>query len=69
MLWLILRSLISAFKTRGVLALENLTLRQQLAVLRSSVKRPRLSNFDRGFWVLRVEGLGGRTRYLSTLRY
>ena len=45
-------SLVSAFKTRRSLALENLALRQQLVVLQRSVKRPRLSNVDRGFWVL-----------------
>ncbi len=46
------RCLVSAFKTRRELALENLALRQQLAVLRRSVKRPRVSDFDRGFWVV-----------------
>ena len=46
------RALISAFKVRRELALENVALRQQLAVLRRSVKRTRLSNVDRGFWVL-----------------
>ena len=45
-------ALISAFKARRELALENVALRQQLAVLRRSVKRPRLSKVDRGFWVL-----------------
>ncbi len=45
-------SLRSAFKTRRGLALENLALRQQLAVLQQSVKRPRLSQGDRWFWVL-----------------
>ena len=46
------RVLVSVFKARRELALENLALRQQLAVLRRSVKRPRLSNVDREFWVL-----------------
>ena len=45
-------SLRSAFKTRRGLALENLALRQQLAALQQSVKRPRLSERDRWFWVL-----------------
>ena len=45
-------ALISAFKACRELALENVALRQQLAVLRRSVKRPRLSKIDRGFWVL-----------------
>ena len=45
-------ALISAFKARRELAFENVALRQQLAVLRRSVKRPRLSKVDRGFWVL-----------------
>ena len=46
------RALVSAFKARRELALENVALRQQLAVLRRPVKRPRLSNVDREFWVL-----------------
>ena len=46
------RALVSAFKARRELALENVAFRQQLAVLRRSVKRPRLSNVDREFWVL-----------------
>ena len=36
---------------RAGLALENLALRQQLAVLRQSVKRPRVRGRDRIFWV------------------
>jgi transposase InsO family protein len=35
---------------RGSLAVENLALRQQLAVLKRSVKRPRLRRRDRFFW-------------------
>ena len=46
------RALVSAFKARRELALEKVGLRQQLAVLRRSVKRPRLSNGDREFLVL-----------------
>ena len=52
MIWSFLCSLISAFKTRREPALENLALRHQLAVVYRSVKRPRLSDVDRGFWVL-----------------
>jgi hypothetical protein len=40
------------FRSRASLALENLALRQQLAVLRRSVRRPRLQPRDRIFWVL-----------------
>lgn len=36
---------------RAVIAAENLTLRQQLAVLQVSAKRPRLRTRDRVFWV------------------
>ena len=36
---------------RAALAMENLALRQQLAVLRQSVKRPSLRVRDRVFWV------------------
>ncbi len=38
--------------THRQLALENLALRQQIAVLQRSVKRPRLTKSDRVFWVL-----------------
>lgn len=52
----ILRSVVLAalgfFKTRRQLAFEVLALRHQLGVLQRSVKRPRLTNADRGLWVL-----------------
>ena len=52
----LLRSLlsgtISVLRDRRDLALENLALRQQLAVFKQSTKRPRLSKADRAFWVL-----------------
>ncbi len=39
------------FQSRAELAAENLALRQQLAVLQRSVKRPRLRRRDRIFWI------------------
>ena len=39
-------------KSRRQLAIEVLALRHQLGVLKRSVKRPRLTNVDRGLWVL-----------------
>jgi hypothetical protein len=45
----LLRTLISVLATRRELALENLALRQQITVLRRSVKRPHLKNSDRLF--------------------
>jgi len=40
------------FQTRANLLIENIALRQQLAVLKKDNPRPRLSQFDRFFWVL-----------------
>jgi hypothetical protein len=42
----------SLFKSRRQLRLENLALRQQLAMLKPSVKRPQVSPADRPFWIL-----------------
>ena len=52
----VIRALVFAvlafFRTRGQLAAEILALRHQLGVPRRSVKRPQLTNTDRGVWVL-----------------
>ena len=48
----VLASVVSAFRTRRDLALENLALRQQLALFRQTGRRPRLSDADRAFWVV-----------------
>jgi len=47
LLFLVLRSL---FVSRAALAVENLALRQQLAVLQRAERRPRLRRWDRVFW-------------------
>src|SRR6266566_7148804 len=41
----------ATFQTHGNLALENLALRQQLALLRRESKRPRFGRLDRLLWV------------------
>jgi len=41
----------SSLRSRRELALENLALRQQLAVIGRRAKRPKLSTIDRAFWV------------------
>ncbi len=55
MILTILRSLSlipTAFKLRSEIALENLALRQQLAILNRHHRRPRLRRSDRVFWLL-----------------
>jgi hypothetical protein len=41
----------SSLKSQRELALKNLALRQQLAILKHKTKRPKLTNADRAFWV------------------
>ena len=50
-LQLLLTFLGALFKSQRQLALENLALRQQLAMLRQSVKRPRAKHADKLFWI------------------
>src|SRR5467141_2301056 len=47
----VLGALRAALRTHADLALENLALRQQLALLRRRSKRPQLACLDRAFWV------------------
>jgi len=51
-LGILLRTLRSAARTRRELALENLALRQQLAVWKARQPRPRLAEMDRIFWIV-----------------
>src|SRR5262245_19121523 len=51
-LGIVLGTLRAAVRTHGELALENLALRQQLAVCKARQPRSRLSAMDRMFWVL-----------------
>ena len=50
MIWTLIRTLISTLSTHRSLALENLALRQQVAVLQRSSRRPFLTGIDRLFW-------------------
>src|SRR5215831_2363410 len=45
-------TLVRLFRLHQALLLENLALRQQIAVLKRRHRRPRLSSFDRLFWLL-----------------
>ena len=51
-IWLFLTTTFRCFYARRTLLLENLVLRQQLAVLKRKHARPRLRAFDKLFWVL-----------------
>ncbi len=51
LLYVLLATARSSLKAQRELALENLALRQQLAILQRKTKRSRLTNADRAFWV------------------
>jgi len=48
----LLSLILTALRLRSELALENLALRQQLAVLNRRHRRPKLRKLDRFFWIL-----------------
>jgi len=52
MLFLLLRTIISALRSHRALALENLALRHQLEILKRNAKRPCLKNRDRILWII-----------------
>ena len=66
-LTLVITFLGSLFKSHRQLRLENLALRQQVAMLQQSVKRPRASTVDRVFWVLFSRYVDGWRNALHTL--
>jgi hypothetical protein len=51
-IWLSVGAILRLIRTRRRLLLENLALRQQLAVLKRKHARPRLAALDKLFWVL-----------------
>ena len=51
-IWAIVRTFVTALRSRRDLLLENLALRQQLAACKARGKRPRIGPADRAFWVL-----------------
>ena len=58
---------LSLFKSQRQLILENLALKQQVAMLRQSVKRPRATAADKIFWILFSRYIEGWRRILFGL--
>jgi len=44
--------LLFSIKLNSYLVIENLAMRQQLAIMKQSIKQPKLRNRDRLFWVI-----------------
>lgn len=57
-------TLVRLFRSQQSLLLENLALRQQLAVLKRRTPRPTLGNFDRLFWIVARRLWSGWTQSL-----
>ena len=51
-IWIVLRAVVSALRSRRELVLENLALRQQLAAFKARGKHPRVRPADRVFWLV-----------------
>jgi len=63
-----LKILVSSFKSRQTLALENIALRHQLEVLQRNAKRPRLKPSDRMLWALFSRFLPDWRRHLTIVK-
>ena len=63
-----IRAVISSLKTRQALILETLALRQQIAILRQSMNRAKVSPVDRLFWVMFSKYVVDWRAILRTLR-
>jgi putative transposase len=66
-LTLLLSFLVSFFKSQRQLRHENLALRQQVAILQQSVKRPRVSTVDKAFWIFFYRYVDGWRNTLHAL--
>jgi hypothetical protein len=64
----LLGALRAALRSHADLALENLALRQQLALLRRRSKRPQLGRLERVFWVWLSERWAGWRDALHVVR-
>jgi hypothetical protein len=64
---LIARFVHSLFRSQRQLVLENLALRQQVAMLRQSVKKPRPSVADKLFWIVFLRYVDGWRKILCSL--
>ncbi|MBN1774814.1 MAG: hypothetical protein JXB32_26380, partial [Deltaproteobacteria bacterium] len=51
-IWIVLRTLVSALRSRRELVLENLALRQGLPAFKARGKHPRVRPADRAFWIV-----------------
>jgi len=67
-LLLLLQGLRSLFQDKADLVLENLALRQQVAVLKEKRSRPRLSNAHRLFWIILSRSWSKWATVLSEVR-
>ncbi len=64
---LIIRLIYSLFRSQRQLALENLALRQQVVMLRQSVKKPQPSVADKLFWIIFSRYVDGWRKILYAL--